>query len=236
MCQMTLINPASLAADSPDNHMFCYIGLEVAVALDEGFYLFPWPVGKQRQPRPASEQPLPACPSSQRGEPGSAGRAECRRKTREPSGAAGGAAAMPPCRQAMPPCRVSHRQPLRPPGLRCRAGSWEGAADRAGGQRATLPRGRGAAELAAAPGPWRTSSSQQQAPTRALPRESLRLASPDLRGQPPASLPGTRRDSSSERSQGRGPSLPAPPEKHAAPMGLAGPPGSQTLLQESTEA
>lgn len=104
MCQMTLINPASLAADSPDNRMFCYIGLEAAVALDEGFYLFPWPVGKQRQPRPASEQPLPTCPSSPRGEPGSAGRAECRRKTRSRRVPLGGPA-------AMPPCRVSHRQP-----------------------------------------------------------------------------------------------------------------------------
>lgn len=113
MCQMTLINPASLAADSPDNRMFCYIGLEAAVALDEGFYLFPWPVGKQRQPRPASEQPLPTCPSSPRGEPGSAGRAECRRKTRSRRVPLGGPA-------AMPPCRVPHRQRLRPPGLGCR--------------------------------------------------------------------------------------------------------------------
>lgn len=52
-CQTTPINPAILAADSPDNHTPCYPCAQVPAASDSGSYLFPCWAGRQKQPLPS---------------------------------------------------------------------------------------------------------------------------------------------------------------------------------------
>lgn len=52
-CQTTPMNPAILAADSPDNHTPCYPCAQVPAASDSGSYLFPCWAGKQKQPLPS---------------------------------------------------------------------------------------------------------------------------------------------------------------------------------------